>query len=330
VSCVWPRHAPELASRADQGFTALGQVCQRLVGHVWASVRRRDGDNSRAAEGEGGADEPALTLGESPSQPPRSGFSMSNLTLFRYYSPASAPPPLPCPAHTDIGLVTIIPIGRGAPSLFVHDMAEGRWVDVERGAPADGAIIFAGELLTRLTNGRFQPAFHEVVRPRGPTYPPVPSPRRSDLIVCWCLSGCPCSGSGASPLVPIPVPGACRGRAGLCGLGPRCGGALCAAERGAGPGRPLRLRAQPHPTEHHLQCQAHHIAKSCLMHQVGAPASQPASQASRKIDTTRSLPRYLSCSLCGRAAAARGAPCLAASSLVRRFAPPLSQLSARQ
>jgi hypothetical protein len=40
-------------------------------------------------------------------------------------------------------------------------------LDVESEAPPCGAVLFAGETLARLTNGRFYPTHHEVVSSLG-------------------------------------------------------------------------------------------------------------------------------------------------------------------
>jgi hypothetical protein len=60
--------------------------------------------------------------------------SLSNLTCF-HYAPSS-PDSYPCLPHTDVGLVTLIPLSSGGLSLW--DMHEERWVDVEGGGGGAG------------------------------------------------------------------------------------------------------------------------------------------------------------------------------------------------
>jgi isopenicillin N synthase-like dioxygenase len=84
--------------------------------------------------------------------------SLSNLTCF-HYAPAS-PASYPCLPHTDVGLVTLIPLAGGGLSLW--DLGEGRWLDVE--APRPGAehlaVAFPGECVGFAS--AFVPAMHQV------------------------------------------------------------------------------------------------------------------------------------------------------------------------
>lgn len=56
-----------------------------------------------------------------------------------------------------------------------------------------------------------------------------------------------------APVVHLAVAGRCQRVARLCGSGFLAGGPLCPGVSPSHAGRPLRLRTQPHATEHHLQ-----------------------------------------------------------------------------
>ncbi len=85
----------------------------------------------------------------------------------------------PCPCHSDVGLVTVIPRCGGGGGLCVFDYAAGAWVDVERGAGSDMCVVLAGETLHRATNHAWLPGMHEV--PRRP-------PHAVARIACSCHS----------------------------------------------------------------------------------------------------------------------------------------------
>ena len=114
-------------------------------------------------------------------------LSRSNLSLFRYNNNSAAPETdnaavhaaavagnsssmgkgmvledVHCPQHSDISLVTIIPRCRGVSGLHVYDWAADKWMDAERGAPHDTAVVFTGELMASLSGGLVLPCMHEV------------------------------------------------------------------------------------------------------------------------------------------------------------------------
>ena len=171
---AWPLHDAGRALRDDAtaAFDDLAGIAADLLRLVC----------SHLSGGRAVADallEPALGL-----QADRPELSQSNLTCFRYAAGLGEPEAaagvstggsghhvsrVHCPYHSDVGLITVIPRGRGAPGLHVHDFSAGAegWVDIEAGMPADCAVVFGGESLFRLTNHWLLPGTHEVAHIEG-------------------------------------------------------------------------------------------------------------------------------------------------------------------
>jgi isopenicillin N synthase-like dioxygenase len=72
----------------------------------------------------------------------------------------------PCPMHSDMGLLTIIPPGDGPPALELFSWQHG-WQNVEASYVMrnDGhvCVVFPGDLLSAITNDFFQATPHRVV-----------------------------------------------------------------------------------------------------------------------------------------------------------------------
>lgn len=72
------------------------------------------------------------------------------------------------------------------PALQCFDWSVGKWIEVERGAPRDIAVVFGGESLNRLINGDILPEPHRVVSvPLCLPPPQFPSP---SISVCMSIS----------------------------------------------------------------------------------------------------------------------------------------------
>lgn len=72
-------------------------------------------------------------------------------------------------AHTDYGTITVLATD-GVPGLEIRT-AEGDWVPVD--APEGGFVVNVGDLLARLSRGRWMSTWHRVTTPPGP--PPYPA-----------------------------------------------------------------------------------------------------------------------------------------------------------
>ena len=130
-------------------------------------------------------------------------FSRSNLTAFRYNSNTGSSTTtttgiisssLQCPYHTDLSLVSVIPRSRGGclSGLYVFDWELNQWVDIERNAPFDSAVVFAGECLSRLTGNELLPCVHEVLTDgSGPRFslPFLLCPTNDSVLDCSKLPG---------------------------------------------------------------------------------------------------------------------------------------------
>ena len=66
-----------------------------------------------------------------------------------------------CSAHTDGGLLTVAPTSNAA-GLQI-ERPDGSWHDAD--ADADGVVVFGGDLLEALSNGKYRAARHRVRRP---------------------------------------------------------------------------------------------------------------------------------------------------------------------
>ncbi len=69
---------------------------------------------------------------------------------------------IPCGDHRDVSLLTIIPKCVGTPGLEVFNW-KGYWQAVEAASTDLDCVVFAGELLHRLTAGAVSPTSHRVV-----------------------------------------------------------------------------------------------------------------------------------------------------------------------
>lgn len=75
-----------------------------------------------------------------------------------------APPKMPCtPFHTDVGLVSVLPRGRGVPGLHVWDLFHQEWVCIDSCDDLPRcAVVFGGETLETVTGGEYRSCIHEV------------------------------------------------------------------------------------------------------------------------------------------------------------------------
>jgi isopenicillin N synthase-like dioxygenase len=91
-------------------------------------------------------------------------ISDSFLHLFQYGVKSSSNSLLPCAAHTDSGLLTLIPRAAGAPGLEVLDMTSKRWIKVEELFEQEehAVCVLIGETLAGLLG--VQATVHRVVR----------------------------------------------------------------------------------------------------------------------------------------------------------------------
>ena len=67
--------------------------------------------------------------------------------------------------HTDVGVLTVAPLSTvpGLQSLGLDADGRWRWHDLE---PNPGlVVVFAGEVLHRLTDAAIRPLFHRILRP---------------------------------------------------------------------------------------------------------------------------------------------------------------------
>jgi len=189
AAAAFPPHATSLRAAATAAFAALAALSGDLLVALLAQMRAPGGDPA----------ETAAALLEAPfaERADCEAVSQSNLTLFRY-SPALGAEPtaavasdVHCPYHTDIGLLSIIPRGRGAPGLHLfdhfsgyeqrlehcpaissraHTPSAGRsegWVDIEAGMPEGHAVLMGGESFLCATNQQVLPGVHQVAHVAG-------------------------------------------------------------------------------------------------------------------------------------------------------------------
>ncbi len=135
----------------------------------------------------------ALCDGEAATDNP---LASTLLDVFNYYAPPQ-PDAESCAAHTDYGLLTLIPAQFGgyvfvsyrsyhpqlqftpmrvvlffccvpnSPGLELWDWQRGEWASVEHALNANECVVFAGESLSRLTADHILAALHRVVRERA-------------------------------------------------------------------------------------------------------------------------------------------------------------------
>lgn len=110
---------------------------------------------------------------------PAEYVSSSNLDLFHYHNveDTRAKWATNHPAHTDSGLISLIPVST-IPALDFLDQQLGHWIEIERAihdqAPAlgttyeDYVVIMAGDTLEWLAKGSFKAGMHRVVRTEVP------------------------------------------------------------------------------------------------------------------------------------------------------------------
>lgn len=93
-------------------------------------------------------------------------ISQCVLEVFHYFGKKSSlctnPKTIPCPFHSDIGMITCIPRSIDGTGLMLFDWNEGMWMDVEVNAPENVAFVFGGETLARITNNLIPPTVHQV------------------------------------------------------------------------------------------------------------------------------------------------------------------------
>ncbi len=150
----WPSAAFEQAVR--NVYRALGDVALALANDL---LRQLGWSDATIADLLHEAVPPSCPLDE--EVPFRSMAEM-----FRYESPQSqygGEVFVPCDSHQDVSLLTLIPTARGCPGLEMWDWQRGRFVAVERGAPATDCIVFVGDLWHKLVSADMQPAVHRVV-----------------------------------------------------------------------------------------------------------------------------------------------------------------------
>lgn len=190
--CLGPLRDPALADRwsapdvwPDADLPELQVVLRRYRVEVDRLARRL----LRAA---------ALTLcGQALAFDPLVTTPLGGLRLNHYPELAEVPPPGTWRAggHTDYSLFTVLAVD-GRPGLEI--LVDGCWTSVA--CPDDGLVVNVGELLTRLSGGRWRSTWHRVVVPAGPgpfpsrtsiahfQYPnadaPVPGLRRRDGSAC--------------------------------------------------------------------------------------------------------------------------------------------------
>jgi len=122
-------------------------------------------------------------------------------TIYRYfrYKNKKAGDEEPCKTHTDIGLLTIIPATEVSQLLLLNSETF-EWIPVEKYCkPGVECIVFAGEMLERLTAYYYRAIIHRV----GP--PTVPQKRYSLVWLCRARPDAvlDCVGLGSPVIGPI-------------------------------------------------------------------------------------------------------------------------------
>jgi hypothetical protein len=167
----WGGAAVALRDPARAGFLALGELALSVLTLACAAAgggssmpstisALRERSFSGGAGGARSSNSSSNSI-SSTSSSSSGGWSQSNLSLFNYYAAREC---VHCPHHSDVGLITVIPTARGAAGLHVFDWQRECWLDVERGAPPNVAVVFGGESLGALTDGAYIPTMHEVSR----------------------------------------------------------------------------------------------------------------------------------------------------------------------
>ena len=93
------------------------------------------------------------------------GYSSSIYRFFRYFMRVDAMEE-PCQVHTDIGMMTMIPLS-SAPALQLLHSKEFAWIDIEKYGQERDVVIFCGETLERITAYYFRAVIHRVARTGG-------------------------------------------------------------------------------------------------------------------------------------------------------------------
>ena len=142
----------------------------------------RSGESTEPVARKPATTQPATTQlarGQGPPAGQRRGeealpCSLSVLDIFKYECPsANAQGGTPgaalasCAAHTDNGLLTLIPVATGTPGLHVYSWTDSRWLDLESGGKAGEAVVFAGEALRVLSRGLYAATPHKVAFERA-------------------------------------------------------------------------------------------------------------------------------------------------------------------
>jgi isopenicillin N synthase-like dioxygenase len=125
----------------------------------------------------------------------RHQLSLSNLSVFQYNAPENGYlTDIHCPCHSDITLLTIIPLFGESSGLHMYDWSVNKWMDVctnisayaATNGPAANtntlACVFTGEMMARMTANYLLPAMHEVSNIG-------PGPRISTPFQCCARSG---------------------------------------------------------------------------------------------------------------------------------------------
>jgi len=205
ASCPWPQYPIHFRQETMKLYWSLkqvGSVCLQAIGQsVCASkekyeqcwLRLCEGLNShgkrRESEVKDAAGQGLLAQTEERKEakgevkndgdvesyeafPPTSYTLMD---MFNYFQPPE-PGKESCAAHTDFGLLTLIPPQQGGAGLEVYNLATGHWDTIEKERKANECIVFGGDSMDRLTGGFIMYGAHRVVVPDEASYPRVSTP----------------------------------------------------------------------------------------------------------------------------------------------------------
>ena len=150
-----------LASAADTAYSALHALTTGLAREVLLELGADSGYLDELFE-------PAEDDASFTNQ-----LSCSNLSLYHYFQAPpqtafGAPTIVSCPIHSDMSLITAIPIIETSSSPSFHalhlwDQVSDAWVAVEGPAvPPCTCLVFGGEMMAYLTSNAVLPAMHEV------------------------------------------------------------------------------------------------------------------------------------------------------------------------
>jgi len=149
---------PEFHPVAWTGFNTMKQLTSLCLRHLSKHIGLPEEYVNTIIEGD-------LSQNEKHSQ--------CVLEIFNYHRSVSEDTKtIPCKDHSDIGMVTAIPLSvNKSKGLQLFSWIEGKWIDIEDNVPENYCVIFGGETLARVTNNFIFPAVHQVAA--------ITQPRRS-------------------------------------------------------------------------------------------------------------------------------------------------------